>query len=58
MNSIENGKIFNNNWRTILKEIRVLGSGSFGTVYFVESFYDGKTYVLKETFTQEKEESD
>ncbi len=41
-----------------MKEIRVLGSGSFGTVYFVESFYDGKSYVLKETFTQEKEESD
>ena len=31
-----------------LKKKDILGSGSFGNVYFVESLFDKKLYVLKE----------
>ena len=33
---------------TFLKKKDILGSGSFGNVYFVESLFDKKLYVLKE----------
>lgn len=35
-------------WSTYLKKKAVLGSGSFGTVFLVESLFNKKEYVLKE----------
>jgi serine/threonine protein kinase len=38
-------------WTTFLKKIRVLGSGTFGTVYLAEDPSNEKQYVVKEVFT-------
>ena len=50
------GVLIEAKWTTFLKEIKVLGSGNFGTVYLAKDLTSGKLYVVKEVFTQGKTE--
>ena len=50
------GALIEAKWTTFLKEIKVLDSDNFGTVYLAEDLANGKLYVVKEVFTQGKTE--
>jgi hypothetical protein len=50
------GTKVNAEWTTFLNKIRQLGQGVFGSVYLAEDPSNGKQYVVKECFTQDKPE--
>ena len=53
---IKSGTKIKDKWTIYLREIEILGQGTFGRVYLAESVHDKKLYVVKEMLTKTQNE--